>query len=115
MSPANALEFLILDRYFPRSIYFSLATAEECLAELERQERRAGAGDEAQRIIGRARAVLGYRTVEELMRELQVHLASVQEACSDASAAIATHYFQRDATLAWRTDHSSVIFAAGGR
>ena len=29
MSSMNAVEFLILDRHFPRSIYFSLATAEE--------------------------------------------------------------------------------------
>ena len=107
MSASNALEFLILDRYFPRSIYFSLAEAEKCLAELERRESRSGAGDEAQRIIGRARAVLGYRTVDEIVREVSTLLASLQESCSEASGAIATHYFQRDATLAWRTDDSS--------
>jgi uncharacterized alpha-E superfamily protein len=114
MSSANVLEFLILDRYFPRSIYFSLSAAEECLGELERRESRSGSGDEAQRIIGRARAVLGYRTVEEILSEVPVHLTSVQEACSEASSAIATHYFQRDATLAWRTDGSSVHLPAVG-
>ncbi len=113
MSAANALEFLILDRYFPRSIYFSLSAAEECLSELERRESRSGAGDEAQRVIGRARAVLGYRTVDEILREVPIHLASVQEACSEASAAIATDYFQRDATLAWRTDGSSINIPIG--
>ena len=113
MSSANALEFLILDRYFPRSIYFSLASAEECLAHLERQGARSGAGDEAQRIIGRARAVLGYRTVDEILKEVPAHLSSMQAACSEASAAIATHYFQRDATLAWRTDDSSIAFTSG--
>jgi len=112
MSAANALEFLILDRYFPRSIYFSLATAENCLAELEQQRSRTGSGDEAKRIVGRARTILGYRTVGEIIRQVPSHLASVQEACSAASAAIATTYFQRDATLAWRTEASPV--RAGG-
>jgi uncharacterized alpha-E superfamily protein len=113
MSSSNALEFLILDRYFPRSIYFSLASAEECLAQLERQESRSGAGDEAQRIIGRARAVLGYRTVEEIIKEVPTHLSSMQVACSEATSAIATHYFQRDATLAWRTDNSMTAIVSG--
>ncbi len=56
MSAANALEFLILDRYFPRSIYYARATAENCLGLLEPEVGRAGLGDEPRRIIGRVSA-----------------------------------------------------------
>lgn len=104
MSAANALEFLVLDRFFPRSIYFALMTAEGALGELEPQRSRTGAGDEAKRIVGQARTLLGYRTVEEILRQVPTHLVSVQAACSAASAAIASSYFQRDATLAWRSE-----------
>ncbi len=114
MSAANVLEFLVLDRYFPRSIYFSLATAENCLGELEQQRSRTGSGDEAKRIVGRARTILGYRTVGEIIRQVPTHLATVQEACAEASAAIATTYFQRDATLAWRTEDLPVRAGSGG-
>ena len=104
----NAIEFLLLDRYFPRSVYFSLASAQSCLAELEPARGRVGAGDEAQRIIGIARTNLEYRTIAELARHLPEHLESLQLACSQSDQAIARHYFQRDSTLAWRTDGSSI-------
>jgi uncharacterized alpha-E superfamily protein len=113
MSSMNAVEFLILDRTFPRSIYYSLAAAESCLGELM-PDRGRTAGEEAQRIVGRARATLGYRTIAELALELPTHLRTLQAACSEASSAIASHYFQRDATLAWRTDGSSVPMTAVG-
>jgi len=103
MSAANTLEFLILDRNFPRSIYYALATAEHCLLALEQQPSRAGPGDEAARIVGRARTALGYHTAEEILEQVPRHLAEVQAACAAASHAIATSYFQRDSTLAWRT------------
>ena len=104
---ANAVEFLMLDRYFPRSVYFALATAEACLGSLEQQQSRAGAGEEAKRIMGRARTNLEYQTIGEIIYRLPGHLSDVQSACSAASAAIATTYFQREATLAWRTDDPS--------
>jgi uncharacterized alpha-E superfamily protein len=105
----NVIEFLILDRFFPRSIYFSLATAEECLAALDQQQRRAGGGEEAKRIIGRARARLEYETIEDIVLHLPIQLREVQSACRDASAAIATTYFQREATLAWRSERATSV------
>ena len=104
LSAVNVVEFLMLDRYFPRSIYFALATAEECLAVLDQQQSRTGAGEEAKRIMGRARARLEYETLSDIIQHLPLQLREVQTACRDASSAIATTYFQRDATLAWRSD-----------
>jgi uncharacterized alpha-E superfamily protein len=101
---ANAIEFLTLDRYFPRSIYFSLATAEECLGVLDQQQSRAGSGEAAKRIMGRARTRLEYETIGDIILHLSSHLSDIQRACLEASTAIATTYFQREATLAWRSD-----------
>ena len=108
----NVIEFLILDRYFPRSVYFALATAEECLGVLDQQQSRTGGGEEAKRIMGRARARLEYETISDIIQHLPTQLRDVQAACRDASSAIATTYFQRDATLAWRTDDT--VSAPGG-
>ncbi len=110
---SKAIEFLVLDRYFPRSVYFSLLTAENCLAALEQQQSRTGAGEEAKRIVGRARTALEYQTVDEIILRLPGHLHDVQEACSRASTAIATTYFQFEATLAWRAEDASQHLGRG--
>lgn len=110
ITASNALEFLILDRSFPRSVYFSFATTERSLFELEQDSSRGGVPDEARRVIGRARATLEFRTTAELLRELPDHLRAIQAACSETTSAIASRYFQREATLAWRRD-GSIAFA----
>lgn len=107
---AKAIEFLMLDRFFPRSVYASLATAESCLIALEQQPSRSKSGDEPRRIIGRARTSLEYQTIDEIIRHLPGHLNEIQGACSMASAAIATNYFQLEATLVWRTEDASQHF-----
>ena len=45
----------------------------------------AGYDDDAQRILGRARADLEYRRPADLLPDLPVHMARVQEACSSAA------------------------------
>ncbi|HVF33093.1 MAG TPA: alpha-E domain-containing protein [Acidimicrobiales bacterium] len=94
-------EFLLLDRLFPRSVYFALALAERCLAELAPPAGRAGVDDEARRILGRARTDLEYRRVDELLRDLPTHLSTLEDACSDASTAIAGRYFRQAAPVGW--------------
>lgn len=112
LTAVNVMEFLLLDRYFPRSVYFSLSTAEECLTVLDQQQSRTGGGEEAKRIMGRARARLEYETLSEIIQHLPTHLRDVQMACRNASSAIASTYFQREATLAWRNDDD--VASAGG-
>ena len=94
-------EFLLLDRLFPRSVYFALALAERCLAELAPPTGRAGFDDEARRVLGRARTDLEFRRVDELLRDLPTHLAALEAACSDASTAIAGRYFRQAAPVGW--------------
>lgn len=106
MTALNVVEFLMLDRYFPRSVYFALAAAQDCLLQLGQERGRVRVDDEALRIIGRARSGLEYWTMSELVRELPSQLLALQKACCDASAAITAQYFQREATLSWRTERT---------
>jgi uncharacterized alpha-E superfamily protein len=94
-------EFLLLDRLFPRSVYYALALAERCLSELAPPSGRAGFDDEARRILGRARTDLEFRRVDELLRDLPTHLAAMGAATSEASTAIAGRYFRQAAPVGW--------------
>jgi uncharacterized alpha-E superfamily protein len=94
-------EFLLLDRLFPRSVYYALALAERCLAELSPTAGRAGVDDEARRVLGRARTDLEYKRVGELLRDLPANLQALEDACSAASVAIARRYFRQAAPVGW--------------
>ena len=65
-----AAEFLLLDRLFPRSIMSALRTAERCLEDLAAAGPRVGFGDEAQRLLGRARAELEYQPLAAILADL---------------------------------------------
>ncbi len=96
-----AAEFLLLDRLFPRSVYYALTLAERCLAELAPSSGRTGSDDDARRILGRARTDLEFRQVGELLNDLPTHLGALETACSEASTAIAGRYFRQTAAVGW--------------
>jgi uncharacterized alpha-E superfamily protein len=98
---SSAAEFLVLDRLFPRSVYFALRTAETCLAEIDPRAGRLGVDDAARRHLGQARAQLEFSSMAELLSDLPARLAYVQKCCSDASAAIAERYFRPAAVVEW--------------
>ena len=61
MDAGRVVEFMLLDRLFPRSIFYSLRLAEHSLDELlNRPHNRLGATAEAQRLLGRARSELEF-------------------------------------------------------
>jgi uncharacterized alpha-E superfamily protein len=105
-----AASFLLLDRLFPRSVYYSLAVTERRLAELSPDTsgtlRASGAGrygteDDARRAIGRARTALEFRRIDELLVDFPGVLAEVQAAGAEASAAIAARYFHHTQPVRW--------------
>ncbi len=91
MDPADVVEFLVLRADFPRSVLFCLEGTEHELAELT-------APDEVtrpQRLIGRVRADLEYRSVGELLDEdLKIFLSGMQQRVQDVDDAIATSFFR---------------------
>lgn len=109
VEPELLVEFLLLDRLFPRSAFHALEQAEECLAELQPGEGRAGLDDEARRVLGRARTDLEFRRVQELIADLPANLTSLQAACSRAGDAVARRFFRQSALQEWSLD------VAGGR
>ena len=104
VEPERVVEFLVLDRLFPRSVYAALVQAETCLAELDPRAGRAGLDDSARRLLGRARTDLEFRTSDELLRELPELLDMLQRTVSLAGDAVSARYFHQGAALAWRAE-----------
>jgi uncharacterized alpha-E superfamily protein len=98
---AQAAEFLILDRLFPRSVLHALATAEDCLAALEPDAGRAGMSDPARRPIGMLRNRLEYSRTDLPAEQVAELLAALQQTCAQASEAITVRYFSYAEPVAW--------------
>lgn len=105
----HAAEFLLLDRLFPRSVLAAMVTAEDCLGELEStlgisRTARVGMGTDAQRLLGRARTDLAYRSPEELLADLGPVLGRLEQTCSRVNEAVSVRYFRQTAAVAWQVD-----------
>ncbi|WP_148615979.1 alpha-E domain-containing protein [Nocardioides rubriscoriae] len=96
-----AAEFLLLDRLFPRSVVFSLNRAEQCLDNLEVSGQRAGIHNDAQRLIGRTRAELEYRSLSDVVADLPTEMERLQRTCALATEAVTKRFFAGAESLAW--------------
>ena len=97
----RAVEFLLLDPLFPRSLMCSLVSAERCLDDLAEPSSRGGRADEAHRVLGMIRSELEFAPTAELFEDLYHLMERVQSACSVASEAVTRRYFPRGAVTAW--------------
>jgi uncharacterized alpha-E superfamily protein len=104
VEPEKVVEFLVLDRLFPRSVYAALVQAERCLAELDPNMGRTGVDDAARRYLGRARTDLEFRVSHELLEDLPGLLGVLQSTCADTAAALSARYFHHTAALAWTAE-----------
>lgn len=96
-----AAEFLLLDRWFPRSVVSALVESEAALARLEATGQRSGISDEAQRLLGRARTELEYRPLADIVFDLPTEMERLQRRCADASDAVTARYFSHAESRAW--------------
>ena len=72
LDAGRVVEFMLLDRLFPRSVFYSLRLAEHSLDELHhRALNRVGATAEAQRLLGRARSELEFLRPGVLLESLE--------------------------------------------
>lgn len=102
LDAGRVVEFMLLDRLFPRSIFFSLRLAEHSLDEvLNRPHDRLGATAEAQRLLGRARSELEFLPPGALLESLDTWLAGLQKTCRDVGEALALQYFHSAPWVAW--------------
>jgi len=100
----RVVEFLVLDRLFPRSVYAALVQAETCLAELDPTAGRTGVDDQARRLLGRARTDLEFRVADDLLVDLPALLDSLQQTCSQVGDAVSRRYFHHAGALAWSAE-----------
>jgi uncharacterized alpha-E superfamily protein len=98
---SSVVEFLLLDRLFPRSAFHALLLAQQCLSELGPTAGRSGTEDEARRILGLARTELEFRRVDEIVADLPVHLQRLQLACAEAGSAVGRRFFRQTAAIEW--------------
>ena len=103
-SDAQAAEFLLLDRLFPRSVVYALTTAERALEELDPDSGRAGYSDDARRTLARSRSQLELRSPTELLADLSAEMERVQQAASRVSDAVSQRYFPIGSSTAWTTE-----------
>jgi uncharacterized alpha-E superfamily protein len=97
-----AAEFLLLDRLFPRSVVFALNRAEKCVDNLDSGGARVGFQTEAQRLLGRMRAELEYRSLGDLEADLPAEMERLQQTCAAATDAVARRFFAGAEATAWQ-------------
>jgi uncharacterized alpha-E superfamily protein len=98
----RVVEFILLDRLFPRSVFYSLKLAEHNLDELlHHPHSRVGTTAETQRLLGQARSELEFVEPGVLLESLEMRLASLQKMCYDVGEALAVQYFHAVPWVAW--------------
>lgn len=98
----RVVEFMLLDRLFPRSAFYSLRLAEHSLDELMKTKtERVGPGAEARRLLGRARSELEFVRPGALLESLEERLGALQVTCTEVGEALALQYFRPTLWVAW--------------
>lgn len=102
LDAGRVVEFMMLDRLFPRSVFYSLKLAEHSIEELVRNpQSRVGATVEAQRLLGQARSELEFMPPGVLLDTLEARLAGLQGTCRDVGDALSLQYFHVTPWVAW--------------
>ncbi|NNG95883.1 alpha-E domain-containing protein [Gordonia araii] len=109
----NVVEFMMLDRLFPRSVFHSLRVAERFLAELDKRPDRVGSQSTALTLLGRARSSVEFIGRAEMVRDLPAYLLDMQETCRAVSESIAEEHFHIEPYVSW-TDTGLAGFEHGG-
>lgn len=90
IEPSGVVEFLVLNKYFPRSIFFCLSEAEQCLYKISDSNGK-GFSNMAEKKIGSLRSQLEYHDVNdvisyglhEYLDELQLKINEISNAIHD--------------------------------
>ncbi len=93
IDPSRIVQYLVLNRFFPRSIFFCLLEAERCLHEISQEP--LGYSNPAEKVIGNLRADLEYADVNDLFKfGLHEYLDQLQIRMNEISKAIDDQYFK---------------------
>jgi uncharacterized alpha-E superfamily protein len=97
----RALDFLLLNAEFPRSVRFSADMIQSALQAIGRATGARGAG-RVDRLAGRLRAALDYGQADEIIADIHPYLENIQRQCAQIHAAVHQAYiaYPADAALA---------------
>lgn len=101
LDAANVVEFMVLDRLFPRSVFHAIRVAEQTLSDLEKRPSRVGAQAEALMLLGRARSSLEFLQPELLLDGLEDRLLELQDVCRAVNEAVTAQYFHVSPYVSW--------------
>jgi uncharacterized alpha-E superfamily protein len=99
IDPDYILHFLVLDRQFPRSIYFSVGSAEEALWRISGSSRR-NYQNNVDRLVGKLEAQLSYTSIDDIHeRGLHNYLEEIEQLLSRIGDQVHQIYFAYHAPL----------------
>ncbi len=101
VNPSSILEFLLLDRQFPRSVHFGLLSAESCLAGISGGLARTTVPNPVQQLVERARTELTFRSTADISSNIEAVLENLSLTTTLASQAISERYFAATDFGAW--------------
>lgn len=107
LNAENIVEFMLLDRLFPRSVFHALCVAERNLAGLETRPSRTGEQTEALLLLGRARSSLEFLEPGRLLEGLQERLLDLQDTCRVVNEAVTAQYFHVAPYVSWADARAS--------
>lgn len=94
INPSGVVEFLVLNKYFPRSVFFCLKEAEQCLFKISGSN-GTGYSNSAEKTMGELRSRLEYDDVNDIISVgLHEYLESLQNKLNNISQKINDNYFQ---------------------
>ncbi|QGF23510.1 alpha-E domain-containing protein [Raineyella fluvialis] len=102
----QAMEFLVQESNFPRSVMHGLTRASDALAAIDGQSSGVGLPGEARYELGRLTHELAYLPADELVDDLAGRMAEVQRTCQRVTTAISQAYFAAAAEQAWTTEET---------
>jgi uncharacterized alpha-E superfamily protein len=106
VEPQLVLEFLLLDRLFPRSVFAALVEGDQALARLDPEQGRGGLAGEARLVLGRARTDLEFLPVSLLLDGLPRRLRELQSAMSRVSEAVSRRFFAGSTVVEWALEEA---------
>ncbi len=107
IAPTTIVEYLVLNKYFPRSILFCLINVEACLLEISAYKGR-GYSNNAEKAIGNLRADLEYADISEVFEfGLHEYLNQLQIRLNDISSEIYEQYFKIQPNLVTHSQSQS--------
>ncbi|TDW69550.1 alpha-E domain-containing protein [Kribbella pratensis] len=102
LDASRVVQFLLLDRLFPRSVFHALQQAESCLDDLDHgPAARIGAGAEAARLLGKARSELEFLRLTDLLDDLTGRLQDLQTMVREVGEAVSRQYFHAVPWIEW--------------